>query len=115
MRPISPRFLGRRFFAVFALLATIAQIVVAAAPLAEGRDGRMASHVEANGQAAHFAHNDATCAACQVRTIHGTTSASPAALPVVHLASTIRVAGTLVVVSADRYPRENPRAPPSVI
>jgi hypothetical protein len=59
---------------VIALLAMAAQLVVAIAPLAEGRDGRMASHVESSGVPGHYTHNEATCAACQARSIHGATS-----------------------------------------
>ncbi len=62
-------------FTLLAFLAVVAQSVVAFAPLAEGRDSRMASHVESSGTpTGHFLHNDATCAACQARSIHGTTS-----------------------------------------
>jgi len=110
-----PRFIGRRFFAVFAFLATLAQVVVALAPLAEGRDGRMASHVEANGSAKHFTHNDANCAACQARSIQGTTAATPSPLPLTSLAPTTRISDADLVPSADHYLQDNPRAPPTVI
>src|SRR3954463_11392255 len=73
VRLIAPRHRGW-LSGVIALLAIAAQLVVAMAPLAEGRDGRMASHVESKGVAGHYTHNDATCAACQARSIHGTTS-----------------------------------------
>jgi cytochrome c-type biogenesis protein CcmH/NrfF len=58
---------------VLAILVLTAQLVVAVAPLAESRDRRMASHVEHSGQQTHRAHNESTCAACQVRSIQGST------------------------------------------
>ena len=62
------------FIAVFAMAV---QFVVALAPLAEGRDGRsMSAHVESSGTRGHYTHDDATCASCQARSIHGTTRAS---------------------------------------
>jgi hypothetical protein len=103
------------FSAVFAVLAIAAQLVVAVAPLAEGRDGRMASHVEAGGAASHYTHSEASCAACQARSIHGTTS-RPAA-PVIRAAivATAVADFTHRVVSGDFHLQANPRAPPSVI
>src|SRR5581483_10240130 len=63
----------RWLFTVIAYLAVAAQAVVAFAPLLEGRDGRLASHVEAPGPKTHVAaHNEATCASCQARSIHST-------------------------------------------
>jgi len=92
-----------------------AQLTLAIAPLTEGRDDRMASHVEAGGAQSHYAHNDATCASCQARSIHGT---SPRHAPAFFDAA----ARTFVVVtSADRsvsigtLSPSSPRAPPAVI
>ena len=100
---------------IIALLAMAAQLVVAVAPLAEGRDGRMASHVEASGSNSHYTHSDATCAACQARSIHGTASR-----PSVKLLTDTSAPGRLVrgaerVVEATVHPKDNPRAPPVVI
>lgn len=108
------RFFGHRVFAVFAFLATIAQIVVAVAPLIEERDGRMASHVEADGTRTHVTHNDATCAASQARSIHGATEAPSTPLLCAGLAADARIPGAELVVSADLSPQHNPRAPPSL-
>src|ERR1044071_4504638 len=60
-------------FSIVALVSMAAQLMLAIAPLLEGRDDRMASHVEAVGTQTHLAHNDATCASCQARSIHSTT------------------------------------------
>jgi hypothetical protein len=99
----------------FAILAITAQLIVAIAPLAEGRDGRMASHVEAGGAASHYTHSEASCAACQARSIHGTTS-RPAA-PEVRSAIVASAVSTVDarVASAGFHLQANPRAPPSVI
>jgi hypothetical protein len=92
-----------------------AQLTIAIAPLTEGRDDRMASHVEAGGAQSHYAHNDATCASCQARSIHGT---SPRTAPAFFDVATRTFA---VVTSADRsvsigtHSPSSPRAPPAVI
>ncbi|HXT14858.1 MAG TPA: hypothetical protein VN706_04470 [Gemmatimonadaceae bacterium] len=102
---------------LLALVAMSVQLVVAFAPLAEGRDSRMASHVEATGTGtrAHYVHDEATCPACQARSIHGTTAKPD--VPVVCAA--IRATAVVDVVAfgaSSACPRQaNPRAPPSVI
>src|SRR5689334_19181713 len=100
---------------VIALMAMVAQIVVAVAPLAEGRDGRMASHVESKGVPGHYTHNDATCAACQARSIHGTTSRHSVPLLIDALAPVALVHGAARVVENGLRTQDNPRAPPVVI
>jgi hypothetical protein len=111
----APRFLSRRFFAFFALLAMFAQSVVAVLPLAEGRTARMSSHVESNGSPSHFTHDESNCAACQARSIHAvsSTTACPP-LPGDH-AVVSRPTAAVVVPSADHSPQTNPRAPPTLI
>lgn len=99
-------------YGVVALLAMAAQLVVAVAPLAEGRDGRMASHVEATGAQGHYSHNDATCAACQARSIHGNTSRQNVPLLTDVLAPTALVRGAERVVETGLHRKGNPRAPP---
>jgi len=106
----------RRWLSAFvAGLAIVSQLAVVLSPLIEGRDGiGAAAHVDPAGTQAHFAHNDADCAACQVRPVHGTAA---------RLAPTIRdldprpIAPTLARVdapSADFRVPQNPRAPPQV-
>ena len=59
-----PRALWRPAIVFFA----IAQVVLAFAPLMEGRFGPDArAHVEQAGTNVHHAHNDADCAACTAR------------------------------------------------
>jgi hypothetical protein len=102
-------------FGLVALLATVAQLVVAISPLAEGRDGRMASHVEATGAQGHYTHNDATCAACQARSIHGTTSRQSVPLLADDLAPSKVVRAAERIVEDSPHRTDNPRAPPTVI
>jgi hypothetical protein len=102
-------------FTVFAAIAIVAQIVVALAPLTEGRYARMGSHVESTGSHTHVLHDDATCAACQARSIQGT--AARTAVPVAFAASTPNdiVRSADPDGSSDGHLQQNPRAPPRVI
>ncbi len=99
-----------------AVMATIAQLGVAVLPLVEARNGRSAeAHMEAGGVTAHYAHNEAACAACQARSIIGTAAGRPLALTVPFGAP---VAPSHLVErphGADLSLHWNPRAPPSVI
>lgn len=99
---------------VIALLALIAQVTVAFSPLAEGRRG-MASHVENRGVKLHYAHDEATCASCQARSIHGTPRAPTVAPPIVTEVATTVAATRVVVDDAEHFSQDNPRAPPRVI
>ena len=100
---------------VLTVLVMTAQLVVAFAPLAESRDRRMDSHVEAGGAQTHHAHNEAKCAACQARSIHG--PASRIALPAAVVAAPRDPisADARLAVSLESHSPANPRAPPSVI
>jgi hypothetical protein len=102
-------------FAVFAFLAITAQLVVAIAPLTEGRDARMASHVESSGSRTHFLHDDATCAACQARSIQGTTSRPVVPIVIVALSPNDIVRAADHDGSPGLHLQQNPRAPPQVI
>jgi len=100
---------------VIAFLALIAQVTVALSPLAEGRRPGMASHVESGGVKLHYAHDEATCASCQARSIHGTPRTADASLPrAIEVVITVATA-TVRVVTADRFSQDNPRAPPALI
>jgi hypothetical protein len=100
---------------VIAFLALIAQVTVALSPLAEGRRPGMASHVESTGVRLHFAHHEATCAACQARSIHGTPRAADVGLPPSSEVGTIVATTRVRVVTAERFSQDNPRAPPGLI
>jgi hypothetical protein len=100
---------------VIAFVALIAQVAVALSPLAEGRRPEMASHVESGGVKLHYAHNEATCASCQARSIHGTPRAAEPGLPPSIVVSTAVAPAQIRVVAADRFSQDNPRAPPRLI
>ena len=99
---------------VIALLALIAQVTVAFAPLAEGRRG-MGSHVESRGVKLHYAHDEATCASCQARSIHGTPRAPAVPVPVLTEVATAVATARVDVDNAERFSQDNPRAPPGLI
>lgn len=97
-----------------AILAATAQLTVALAPLAEGRESRMASHVEGGGSQSHSTHDDAKCVSCQARSMYGALPRPvPAALPA--LVAHIRDGAVVERVVADPRGRPtNPRAPPAI-
>lgn len=100
---------------IIALLALIAQVGVALAPLAEGRRPAMGPHVEAGGVKLHYAHDEATCAACQARSIQGTPRAASVPLPPATEVATAVTTRSVRIVDADWFSQDNPRAPPGLI
>jgi hypothetical protein len=100
---------------IIAFLALIAQVAVAFSPLAEGRRPGMASHVESGGVKLHYAHDEATCASCQARSIHGTPRAADVGLPPSSEVATTVASAQIRVAAADRFSQDNPRAPPRLI
>ena len=106
---------GRLIFTVVAFLAMAAQLAVALSPLAEGRERNWGSHVEAAGLRQHFAHSEATCAACQARSIHGTAGRIHTPIVVERNVALAPSQLGLDGVSSDHYLQDNPRAPPAVI
>jgi hypothetical protein len=115
MSSIRPHRRPSWLYTVLTLVVMTAQLVVAFAPLGESRDRRMDSHVESGGAQTHRAHNDAVCAACQARSIHGSTPRLP--VPVVDAASPTAITAAAAERSAshESHSPGNPRAPPSVI
>jgi len=111
----APRPRRRLIFTVFAFLAMAAQLAVALSPLAEGRERNWGSHVEAAGARQHFSHSEATCAACQARSIHGTATRPSAPVAVVRHAALAPTQPSVEGFSSDHYTQDNPRAPPTVI
>jgi len=99
-----------------AILAVVAQIAVAVAPLAEGREGPNApSHVDPSGTAVHWVHNEASCASCQARSLHGTVARTASAdLLVVLTPLVVAPAGTRVA-TLEPFHVNLSRAPPRVI
>jgi hypothetical protein len=109
-------FRPRRSFLLLliAILATAAQVTLALAPLAEGREARMVSHVEAGGVAGHFSHDDAKCVACQARLLHGADARPEPPLIVARLYPTHLNGGVERHDLDDRGRQDNPRAPPTL-
>lgn len=69
--PFFSQFRRLRLCAV--VLAVLGQIGLSGASLTLARDERSAvSHTERNGIDLHYAHNEATCAACTALSLHGT-------------------------------------------
>ena len=91
------------------------QLVLAVAPLAEGREDRMASHIEADGTQTHYAHSDGNCISCQARSIHGTIAGAASS------AFEGEVGSSAVTPLVDRvwsgvvHVHSHPRAPPRLI
>src|SRR5438445_570102 len=55
-----------------AMLAFVAQLTLVVAGLGEGRAGLgYASHIDPGGTSTHYGHDEAVCAACQARSLHG--------------------------------------------
>ena len=96
-----------------ATLAVAAQLGIAAAPIGEARDVQgNAPHVEVAGTSTHYAHNSATCATCQARSLNGLAvrTATPLASHMAH--ARLLPAAAERVPFAFRLSRNNPRAPP---
>lgn len=55
-----------------AILALVAQLALLVACVGEGRNGvGYGSHIDPAGTAKHYVHNEAACASCQARSLHG--------------------------------------------
>ena len=63
------------------MLAFLAQLTLVLAGVSEGRAGLgYAAHVDAGGTATHYSHDEAVCAACQARSLHGVVRPAPASI-----------------------------------
>jgi len=72
MRAPRPASVQAIFLRAAALLALVAQLAVGVAALGEARAGLgYASHIDPSGTSTHYAHDEAVCAACQARSLHG--------------------------------------------
>ena len=109
-RPSQPRWV----FSSAAFFVLIMQVALALAPLGDARHGRSAAaHVERGHTATHYAHNDATCASCQARTLHGIAARAAAGLPERARYSTAFIAAAEQILSPEFFSPNSPRAPPS--
>lgn len=100
---------------LIAAIAIAGQLTVAMAPLAEGREGRMASHVEASGSRAHFVHDEAKCVSCQARSMYSATERAVAPPIELEIVAGVVVAQVANAQSTAFNHQSKPRAPPSVI
>jgi hypothetical protein len=108
--------LARWLLSIGAVVAGAAQLSVALAPLGEAREGRStAAHVEVGGTATHYAHNDATCATCQARSLQGMAARTPATLLDRAILAMAYGVAPERFAAADLSSHNGPRAPPSRI
>jgi hypothetical protein len=96
-------------------LAAIAQLTLLLASGAEAWRGRDASaHVEGAGTHLHYAHDEATCVACNVQTMHAQAAPPAATLP----ESAAPQVAAAELASTPPYSQDHPsngsRAPPLV-
>lgn len=98
-----------------AIIMLLLQMVVVVAPLAEGHEGRsMAAHVDGTGPNSHYTHDEATCAACQARTLQGAMALAPRQLPPVAHQEIDSVATRLDAAPTGARLAINCRAPPAL-
>jgi hypothetical protein len=100
---------------VLAMLAMASQFVLAMAPLAEGREDRMASHVESGGAQTHYSHGDGNCVSCQARSIHGTATRPATSFFEGEIRSSAIASRVDRTIAIGVYSLSNPRAPPRLI
>jgi hypothetical protein len=98
-----------------AIVVAAAQVVLGSAPLFENGARNASAHVEAKGVQLHYAHDEATCIACNASRILG--GAEPVSPPLVLPADRIVSATPELIqhlVSSARG-HNNSRAPPSIV
>jgi len=108
--------LPRWLFTLGLALALVSQLGVIAAQVGEFWQGQStASHVEQSGTSRHFAHNEATCPACQARSMMGAThhAAAPAELHATVAPAPVALAR--VVAWSEPAAQTRPRAPPTLV
>ena len=94
-------------------LLVVAQLVLAFAPVSEGRFGPDARpHVEAGGTATHHAHDASHCAACAARGLLSTTEISSRVAVDLEPAKTFARALRETQFDSLRECTSRPRAPP---
>jgi hypothetical protein len=112
----SRRSFARWLVSIGAIVAIVAQVSVVLAPLGEAREGSSAAaHVEASGTSTHYAHNDATCVVCQVRSFQGLVARVPDAFADERRQADARVVAAEAFVPPQPFSPSTPRAPPSTV
>lgn len=97
-----------------AALALLAQCWIAASPLGEARGIGASSHVEAQGTQAHFAHDEADCAACRTLALHAILLPASRAFAAPAVDSWHALTAALAAPQRAALHLTRPRAPPSV-
>ncbi len=107
---------GRLAWRIAAVLAVLAQCWIAVAPLSESRGFGLSAHVEGAGNhRGHFTHDEASCAACSVLSLHAL-SPHPAAVPIPPGQPIFRPVTTAEAwIETLRLPSAQPRAPPASV
>lgn len=97
------------------LLVMVGQLALLIAVGTEGMHGASAaSHIERSGIDQHYAHNEATCIACTVLSLHARGESRAAVLPAAFANHGDAPMARRVVVVVQRYPDNHPsRAPPA--
>lgn len=98
------------------ILAVVAQLVVLAAPAAEGHEERsLAPHVEVPGNQQHPGHHPERCPACILRGVH-CRAAERTEIPAIERAERVSVpADAQYATHGADAPSNSCRAPPTVV
>ena len=116
LRPATRTRSARRWgWRLATVLAILAQCWIAVAPLTESRGFGLSAHVEGLGNhPGHFTHDEATCAACTVLSLH-VLGSQPSVVARAPDHSVFRMIAVPVMwVPATVVPSTQPRAPPAV-
>ena len=112
LAPLRPSWM-RRFAFVFAMLA---QLTGLALTVTEGREGLGAgTHIEAVGTKAHYSHDETTCGACHLRSMHGRVATPPRLAADEEYGPADHDACAAQPCAADPLSSNLSRAPPTVI
>lgn len=112
-RPRSLRTFRFRLFA--ALLAAVGQFGVTGAVVGVSREAHSApSHIERYGVDLHYAHNEATCAACAALGLHASVESPWAPEPLPAARAAVLVGRFEHGISAPRLLSNFSRAPPTI-
>src|SRR4051812_35168410 len=115
MRPSRSPSIRPIFLRAAALLALVAQLALGVAAFGEGRAGLgYASHIDPGGTSTHYAHDEAVCAACQARSLHGVARTPPAPVVPPRPREAAAVTWLLSYLDSSINPQNLSRAPPFV-
>jgi hypothetical protein len=97
------------------VLAFAAQLMLLVAALGEGRAGvGYGPHIDPGGTSTHYVHDEAVCAACQARSLHGTARIARPPVLVAPLRQAEPIATPASYDPADHNFENLSRAPPAL-